>query len=62
MNKIQNDDPKSTLSFSLGKGTLAPLVVQWLRIHLAMLETPVQSLVQEDPIRYKATEPVHPNY
>ena len=28
----------------------ASLVVQWLRIHLVMQETPVQSLVLEDPI------------
>ena len=29
------------------------LVVQWLRIHLVMQGTPVQSLVQEDPLEKK---------
>ena len=37
------------------------LVVQWLRIHLPRQGTQVQSLVQEDPTRCKATKPVH-NY
>ena len=33
------------------------LVVQWLRIHLVMQGTPVQSLVWEDPTCHMATEP-----
>ena len=33
------------------------LVVKWLRIHLAMQETPVQFLVQGIPSCSKATEP-----
>ena len=43
-------------------GERASLVVQWLRIHLAMQETQVQSLVQEDSTSCKATKPVHHNY
>ena len=39
-----------------GRG--ASLVVQWLRIHLLMQETQVQSLVWEDPICSGATKPV----
>ena len=38
------------------------LVAQWLRIHLPMQETLVQSLVQEDPTCRRATKPVHHNY
>ena len=38
------------------------LVVQWLRIHLPVQRTRVQSLVQEDPIRLGATKPMHHNY
>ena len=34
------------------------LVVQWLRIHLAMHRTPVRSLVWEDPARSRATKPL----
>ena len=33
----------------------ASLVVQWLKIHLAMQEIPVRSLVQEDSTCYRAT-------
>ena len=36
-------------------------VVQWLRIHLVMQGTPVQSLVWEDPTCHRATEPVGHN-
>ena len=43
-------------------GERASLVVQWLRIHLAMQETRVQSLVQEDSTSCKATKPMHHNY
>jgi len=35
----------------------ASLVVQWLRISLAMQGAPVGSLVWEDPTRHKATKP-----
>ena len=38
------------------------LVAQWLRIHLPMQGTRVQSLVQEDPTCHGATKPVHHNY
>ena len=34
------------------------LVVQWLRIHLQMLGTWVQSLVREDPTCHGATNPM----
>ena len=37
------------------------LVVQWLRIHLAMQGTPVWSLVREDPTWLRATKPMHHN-
>ena len=37
----------------------ASLVVQWLRICLAMQGTPVQSLLQEDSIRCGAIKPMH---
>ena len=43
------------------KDTWTSLVVQWLRIHLPMKGTQVQSLVQEDPSCRGATEPVHHN-
>lgn len=35
------------------------LVVTWLRTHLAMQETQVQFLVQENPLRSRAAEPAH---
>ena len=35
----------------------ASLVVQWLRIHLPMQGTQVQSLAQEDPTCHGATKP-----
>ena len=38
------------------------LVVQWLRIHLPMQRTWVQSLIHEDPICYRATKPMYHNY
>ena len=38
------------------------LVVQWLRIHLPMQGTRVQSLVREDPTCRRATKPVSHNY
>ena len=37
----------------------ASLMVQWLRICLAMQETPVSSLVWEDPTCLRVTEPRH---
>ena len=40
-------------------GLGASLVVQWLRIHLAMQEILVQSLVREDPTCRRATKSVH---
>ena len=38
------------------------LVVQWLRIHLTMQGTLVQSLVWEDPTYCGAAKPVRHNY
>ena len=38
------------------------LVVQWLSIHSAMQETPVRSLVLEDPACFGANKPVCYSY
>ena len=38
------------------------LMVQWLRIHLPMQGTQVQSQVQEDPTGHGAAKPIHLNY
>ena len=38
------------------------LVAQWLRIHLPMQGTRVQSLVRKDPTCCGATKPVHHSY
>ena len=38
------------------------LVVQWLRIHLPMQGTQVQSLIQEDLTCFRATKPMCHNY
>ena len=40
----------------------ASLTAQWLRIHLLMQGTRVQSLVQEDPTCCRVTKPVRHNY
>ena len=40
----------------------ASLVVQGLRVHLAMQGTPVQSMVPEDPICHGAAKPMCHNY
>ena len=37
----------------------ASLVVQWLRIHLTVKGTQIQSIVQEDPTCCRATKPMH---
>ena len=37
-------------------------MVQWLRIHLPMQGTQVQSQVQEDPTCHGAAKPMHHNY
>ena len=37
------------------------LVAQWLRIHLPVQETQVQSLLQEDPTCLRATKPMYHN-
>ena len=51
-----------TFAFSMKElGSGASLVVQWLRVYLARQGTPVQSLVQEDPICLAATKPVYQN-
>ena len=41
---------------------MTSLVVQWLRIHLPMQGTWVQSLVWEDPICLGAAKPLHRNH
>ena len=38
------------------------LAAQWLRIHLTMQVTKVQSLGREDPTCHGAAKPVHHNY
>ena len=48
--------------FRLFKISRTSLVAQWLRIHLPMQGTQVQSLVREDPTCCRATKPVHHNY
>ena len=48
------------LSSKLSLGRRTSLVVQWLRIHLPMQGTRVQSLVQEDPTSRRATNPSAP--
>ena len=35
------------------------LVARWMRIHLPMQGTQVQSLIQENSTCYRATKPVH---
>ena len=40
----------------------ASLVVQWLRICLALQGIPVPSLVWDDPTCHRATKPMHHNY
>ena len=46
----------------LTKNSRASLVVQGLRIHLAMQGTAVQSLIQEDPTCHGATKLVSHNF
>ena len=48
------------LKNSESRGTF--LVVQWIGIHLPMQETPVRSLVWEDPICHGATKPRNCHY
>ena len=40
----------------------ASLVAQWVRIHMPMKGTWVQSLIWEDSTSCRATKPVHHNY
>ena len=44
------------------KNHQASLAAQWCKVHLAVLETWVPSLVQEDPTCHKAMKPVSRNY
>ena len=44
------------------KGWRASLVAHWLRTHLPMQGTRLQSLIREDPTCPKATQPVCHNY
>ena len=48
--------------FTIWATRKAPQVVQWLRIHLPMQGTQVQSLVWKDPMYHVTTKPVHHNY
>ena len=56
MDNVQNN------KMSLKENSWASLVVQWLRICLAMQGTLFQSLVWEDPTCLGATKPVCQNY
>ena len=49
--------------FALSRGppSAISLVVEWLRIHLPMQGTRVQSLVQEDTIGHGAARLLHPS-
>ena len=38
------------------------MVIQWLRVHLPMQMTPVQSLVWEDSMCHGTTKPEHCSY
>jgi len=44
------------------KRVWAFLVVHWLRIYLVMQQTPVQSLIREDPTHRRATKPTVHDY
>ena len=57
---MHRDLDPSVLSSVKNCGT--SLVVQWIRIHLLMQGTQVQSLVKEDSICRVATKPMHHNY
>ena len=50
------------LGHSFWKNFRTSLVIQWLRMHLSMQKTWVQSLVQEDTICCRATKPMYHNY
>ena len=56
MDNVQNN------KMFLKENSWASLVVQWLRIRLAVQGTLVQSLVREDPTCLGATKPMCPNY
>ena len=55
-------DHKETFSIGSQHAFGASLVAQWLRIHLPMQGTRVQSLIQEDPTCRGASKSVHHNY
>ena len=52
----------SKISWSQKRCLESSLVVQWLRICLAMQGTPVQSLLREDRTWYSAAKPMLCNY
>ena len=52
---------KKKISTKINKSR-ASLIAQWLRICLALQETPVSSPVWEDPTCLRAAKPVHHNY
>ena len=52
---------EGSATWTVRKITGTSLVAQWLRIRLPMQGTWVQSLVWEDPTRYRATKPVSHN-
>ena len=53
---------KFSCVFSSESHNRPSLVAQWLRIHLSMQGTRVQTLVREDPTCHWATKPVSHNY
>ena len=60
MEQVQAIFPRSSKNF-LKVHIRASLMVQWLRISLAMQETQVRSLVWEDPTSKRTTKPMHHN-
>ena len=56
--QLINTEPEITRD----NGSRAPLVAQWLTIHLPVQGTRVRALVQEDPTCRGATKPVCHNY
>ena len=55
------EDETMLVPYNKGTSVWTSLVVQWLRIHLPMQETWVQSLVWEDSTCHRAAKPLHWN-
>ena len=66
INKLKNKN--HNISIDVGKDLekfqhLGSLLVQWLRVHLAIQGTLVSSLIREDPTSHRTTnKPMCPNY